>query len=80
MASEPSRKRNVGVSLKMYFDLEKSLQYIKDCVPLAPHALSRNVDIFIIPDFLSLTAASTILRLEAPTIKAWGSRLFLGRR
>ncbi|PMD47566.1 putative triosephosphate isomerase [Hyaloscypha variabilis F] len=62
-------KRTVGVSLKMYFNLESTAQYIRDCAPLAPHALSRNVDIFIIPDFLSLTAASTTLRLEAPTIR-----------
>jgi triosephosphate isomerase len=53
----------------MYFDLEKTAQYIRECTPLGPHALSRNVDIFIIPDFLSLASASTILRLEAPTIR-----------
>lgn len=63
------RKRTVGVSLKMYFDLEKTASYIRACSPLAPHALSHSVDIFIIPDFLSLTAASTVLRLEAPTIR-----------
>jgi triosephosphate isomerase len=69
MASSHPRKRTVGVSLKMYFDLEKTAQYIRDCAPLGPHALSHNVDIFIIPDFLSLTAASAVLRLEAPTIR-----------
>jgi triosephosphate isomerase len=69
MTSSHPRKRIVGVSLKMYFDLEKTAQYIRDCAPLGPHALSHNVDIFIIPDFLSLTAASTVLRLEAPTIR-----------
>jgi triosephosphate isomerase len=68
MAQKP-HKRTVGVSLKMYFDLEKTSKYIADCAALAPHALSRNVDIFLIPDFLSLTAASTILRFEAPTVK-----------
>ncbi|KUJ16808.1 Triosephosphate isomerase [Mollisia scopiformis] len=69
MSSSFQRKRTVGVSLKMYFDLEKTAEYIRSCSPLAPHALSHSVDIFIIPDFLSLTAASTILRLEAPTIR-----------
>ena len=59
----------MGVSLKMYFDLRKTTQYIEACAPLAPHALSHNVDIFIIPDFLSLTATSLSLRLEAPTIR-----------
>jgi triosephosphate isomerase len=53
----------------MYFDLDKTAQYIRDCVPLRPHALSHNVDIFVIPDFLSLKATSTVLRLEAPTIR-----------
>lgn len=64
-----TRKPTVGVSLKMYFDLEKTAEYLRSCAPLAPHALSHKVDLFIIPDFLSLTAASTLLRLEAPTIR-----------
>lgn len=53
----------------MYFDLEKTAEYVRACAPLAPHALSHNVDIFIIPDFLTLTTVSTVLRLEAPTIR-----------
>ncbi|PQE29008.1 Triosephosphate isomerase protein [Rutstroemia sp. NJR-2017a BBW] len=75
MAQNP-HKRTVGVSLKMYFDLEKTSKYISDCTALAPHALSRNVDIFLIPDFLSLTAASTILRFEAPTVKLGAQNCF----
>jgi triosephosphate isomerase len=67
--SPTSRKKTVGVSLKMYFGLEKTAEYIKACAPLGPHALSLSVDIFIIPDFISLTATSTALRLEAPTIR-----------
>jgi triosephosphate isomerase len=67
--SSPQRTRTVGVSLKMYFDLERTAQYVRDCTTLGPHALSLKVDIFIIPDFLSLSAASTTLRLEAPTIR-----------
>lgn len=69
MAPTFIQKRIVGVSLKMYFNLEKTAQYIRDCAYLGPQAVSNNVDIFIIPDFLSLTAASTTLRLEAPTIQ-----------
>lgn len=61
-------KRTVGVSLKMYFDLEATAEYIRACTPLAAHALSLNVDLFIVPDFLSLPAASTALRLDAPSI------------
>lgn len=55
--------------MKMYFDLEKTAQYVRDCAPLGAHALRLNVDIFIVPDFLSLTAISTILRREAPSIR-----------
>jgi triosephosphate isomerase len=53
----------------MYFDLAQTAQYIQDCAPLAPHALSHNVDIFIIPDFLSLPSASAQLARSAPTIR-----------
>lgn len=53
----------------MYFDLERTAEYIASCTLLAPLALSHNVEIFIIPDFLSLVPASTVLRLEAPTIR-----------
>jgi triosephosphate isomerase len=67
MATPP--KRTVGVSLKMYFDLERTAEYVRACAPLAPLALSHNVDVFIIPDFISLTAVGTVLRLEAPTIR-----------
>ncbi|KAE8447740.1 hypothetical protein EG329_010134 [Mollisiaceae sp. DMI_Dod_QoI] len=76
MTSSSPRKRTVGVSLKMYFDLEKTAEYIRSCVPLGPHALSHGVDIFIIPDFLSLTAASTMLRLEAPTVRLGAQNCF----
>jgi triosephosphate isomerase len=69
MALPIPRKRTVGVSLKMYFDVEKTSEYIRACVPLAPHALSHNVNIFIIPDFLNLTTVGALLRLEAPTIR-----------
>ncbi|KAG4417039.1 hypothetical protein IFR04_009815 [Cadophora malorum] len=62
-------QRTVGVSLKMYFTLSQTASYIAACAPLGPLALSLNVDLFIIPDFLSLTATSTSLRLEAPTIR-----------
>ncbi|RDW79560.1 triosephosphate isomerase-1 [Coleophoma cylindrospora] len=69
MAPAFPRRRTVGVSLKMYFGLEKTAQYIQECIPLGPHALSHQVDVFIIPDFVSLTAASTALNLEAPNIR-----------
>lgn len=62
-------QRTVGVSLKMYFDLEETAAYIRACTPLAAHALALNVDVFIVPDFLALPAASTALRLDAPSIR-----------
>jgi triosephosphate isomerase len=69
MAQSHPRKRTVGVSLKMYFDFEKTAQYVQSCAALAPHALSLSVDMFLIPDFVSLTATSAVLRREAPTIR-----------
>ena len=61
----------VGVSLKMYFTHAQTSSYIRTILPLGAHALTRAhpVDLFLIPDFLSLSAASTLLRLEAPNIK-----------
>jgi triosephosphate isomerase (TIM) len=65
----PPRKPTVGVSLKMYFTLEQTASYVRACAPLAAHALTHNVDVFIIPDFLSLPSASTFLRLAAPSMR-----------
>lgn len=65
----PPRKPTVGVSLKMYFTLEQTAAYIRACAPLAAHALTHNVDVFIIPDFLSLPSAATFLRLAAPSLR-----------
>jgi len=68
--SQPfNRKKTVGVSLKMYFSLERTAEYIRACTTLAPLALSHQVDVFIIPDFLSLAAASTAFRLAAPSMR-----------
>jgi triosephosphate isomerase len=63
------RQRIVGVSLKLYFSVERTAEYIRDISGLGPIALSHNVETFIIPDFLTLMAASATLRLEAPTIR-----------
>lgn len=69
MLDSPARPRIVGVSLKLYFDLDGTARYILDCAQLAPHALAQKVELFIIPDFLALTAAASTLRLQAPTIR-----------
>jgi triosephosphate isomerase len=69
-------QRTVGVSLKMYFDLAQTAEYIRACTPLAAHAQARGVDIFIIPDFLSLPATATLLRSEAPSIRVGAQDCF----
>lgn len=69
-------QRTVGVSLKMYFNLERTAEYIRACTPLAAHALACGVDVFVVPDFLSLPAASTVLRLEAPSIRLGAQNCF----
>ncbi|KAI9891517.1 MAG: hypothetical protein M1814_002640 [Vezdaea aestivalis] len=45
----------------MYFDLVATDKYLQGLVPLSNHASSLGVDLFVIPDFLSLRTAQTIL-------------------
>ena len=58
MASESRPKRLVGVSTKMYFGVQQTKQYVAD----VQQQLSSNrsfldkVDVFVIPDFVSLGA------------------------
>jgi triosephosphate isomerase len=47
-------KRIVGTSLKMYFDLPSTLRYIDSVASLSSAAENANVDLFVIPDFVSL--------------------------
>ncbi|TVY52053.1 putative triosephosphate isomerase, partial [Lachnellula suecica] len=62
-SSNPKSKRTVGVSLKLYFSLTQTKTYIQSCLPLSTHALSQPlpVDLFIIPDLLSLPSAQSLL-------------------
>jgi len=69
MASVAAPKRMVGISLKLYFSLDQTLQYIKECASLGSHALTLDVEIFVIPDFISLASAGSILQRDAPTIR-----------
>lgn len=70
MPSLPSpRRRTVGVSLKMYFSMEQTAEYVQECTTLGQYAEAQDVDLFIIPEFLSLVATSKALRLAAPSIK-----------
>ena len=47
-------KRIVGTSLKMYFDLPSTLRYIESVASLSAAADRANVDLFVIPDFVTL--------------------------
>ncbi|CAK4032722.1 triosephosphate isomerase [Lecanosticta acicola] len=47
-------KRIVGTSLKMYFDLPSTLRYIESVAALSTTADAANVDLFVIPDFVSV--------------------------
>ncbi|KAI8964341.1 mitochondrial triosephosphate isomerase [Daldinia sp. FL1419] len=71
MTSSPSRRRIVGVSTKMYFSAARTKQYVDELLqilssPLNTHPTKESplhsVDIFIIPDHITLT--SVISQLE----------------
>lgn len=68
MASHGPRRRIVGVSLKMYFDMGRTIDYIRSCTPLCTIASQSNVEVFIIPDFLSIPQASQLLS-NTPTMR-----------
>ncbi|OJD39018.1 triosephosphate isomerase [Diplodia corticola] len=58
----PRPRRIVGTSLKMYFDLDRTLSYIKGVAELSSHAQANNVDLFVIPDFVTILEARRILQ------------------
>ncbi|KAK5119591.1 hypothetical protein LTR85_007420 [Meristemomyces frigidus] len=64
MAPIPSKreKRLVGTSLKMYFDLPSTLRYIDAVSQLSSAADQANVDLFVIPDFVTLLPAKDKLQ------------------
>lgn len=47
-------KRLVGTSLKMYFDLHSTLRYVESVAALSATATAADVDLFVIPDFVTL--------------------------
>ncbi|KAI9662873.1 MAG: hypothetical protein M1821_007920 [Bathelium mastoideum] len=55
-------KRIVGTSLKMYFDLNGTANYVKGVEELDGHAKANDVDLFVIPDFLAIVAAHDRLK------------------
>ncbi|KAF2138469.1 uncharacterized protein K452DRAFT_311410 [Aplosporella prunicola CBS 121167] len=61
--SAPARPRRiVGTSMKMYFDLPETLAYIKGVADLAAHAEGADVDLFVIPDFVTILEARRALQ------------------
>lgn len=54
-------KRIVGTSLKMYFDLPSTQAYIEAVAKLSDTAAQANVDLFVIPDFVSLQSTNARL-------------------
>jgi triosephosphate isomerase len=54
-------RRVVGTSLKLYFDLPSTLRYVDAAAALSAKAEKANVDLFIIPDFVTLQSAKTRL-------------------
>lgn len=63
--SDPSRRRILGFSTKMYFTHAKTKSYISSLLSLlatAPPELLQSLDIFIIPDFISVASAAEQLR------------------
>ncbi len=57
-APAPEGRRRVGVSLKMYMDHARTMQWLAE---VAAMAVPEGVELFVIPDFLSLYPASSLL-------------------
>lgn len=72
--SGTQRRRLVGVSTKMYFDLAKSKSYLETVLSTVPHLLQelqQPTDVFVIPDFLNVIS-------YADRIAAAGAPILLG--
>jgi triosephosphate isomerase len=61
MATSSPPRRIVGVSLKMYFDLFNSIRYIQGVYQLDELAWNERVDLFVVPDFITILEAARIL-------------------
>lgn len=63
MASPDSpRRRIIGLSTKMYFSLQRTQEFATAAVAALQSLQTSNVDIFIIPDFVSLHPTAQLLR------------------
>jgi triosephosphate isomerase len=61
MPPVPRPRRIVGVSLKMYFDLQSTLSYVRGVLQLDGDAWNARLDLFVIPDFVTLMESARIL-------------------
>jgi triosephosphate isomerase (TIM) len=68
MSQETPRRRIIGVSLKMYFTLSQTNTYIQSLLTLRA-LTSHDVEFFVVPDFLSLPNASTLLSTSTTSIR-----------
>ncbi|KAF2705549.1 Triosephosphate isomerase [Pleomassaria siparia CBS 279.74] len=57
----PRPRRIVGVSLKMYYDLQSTISYVRGVLQLDGESWNANVDLFVIPDFITLMESARIL-------------------
>jgi triosephosphate isomerase len=62
VSNRPNNRLIVGTSLKMYFDLPNTASYIQSVSSLSKLASSHDIDLFVIPDFVSLLSARDILK------------------
>ncbi|KAK6836745.1 hypothetical protein PG987_007240 [Apiospora arundinis] len=68
MAATPSSRRLVGVSTKMYFSAARTREYVqqvKELLSATPQLLD-DIDVFIIPDHITLT--SVVAQLEGTKV------------
>ncbi len=68
-AERPPRRRLVGVSTKMYFDLPKTASYTEQVLALLATTLPKlahPTDVFLIPDFLTILSCRE--RIHAQTL------------
>ncbi|KAL6863602.1 mitochondrial triosephosphate isomerase [Trichoderma novae-zelandiae] len=72
MSDPPPRRRLIGLSTKMYFSLQRTRDFTDSFLAKladVPPELLSHVDIFISPDFVSLT--STIAQLQSSPVPIW---------
>lgn len=75
MAPIPAQrpKRLVGTSLKLYFDLPSTLRYVESAATLSSAADKAKVDLFVIPDFVTLLPSKERLANTSVTLGAQDS-------